>query len=47
MIKLRWEGEVPKSKALWQNTDRCNQEVPVEDVYSSSYSHLMPEEWAS
>ena len=32
MKKIGWEGEVPKCKSLWQNIDRCNEEVPVEDV---------------
>lgn len=39
MTKLKWEGEVPKSMALWQNTDRCIQEVPVEDV--NTVAHIL------
>lgn len=38
MRKIGWEGELHKSKSLWQNIDRCNEEVPVEDVNTAAHT---------
>jgi len=45
MKKVRWKGEVAKSKWLWQNIDRCSEEVLVEDV--NTVVHTLSERWKS